>query len=355
MSEPISQFEDRKREHIQLSLKDENEALGQSGFDHIELIHEAMPEHDFSEVTLFTDILGLRCDTPFMVSSMTAGHDGSVNLNLRLAKACAERGWLMGVGSQRRELHDFESCRNEWREVRKHAPQVKLLGNIGLSQLILSTNEQIQSLVDSLEAVAMIVHLNPLQECLQYEGTPQFKGGVQRLSDLVKTLSVPVVVKETGCGFSQQTLRRLKETGVAAVDVSGYGGTHWGRIEGQRGERLSLQAQASAIFADWGVSTVQSLFNARAVLSEKVYEVWASGGVRSGLDAARALALGSTCVGFAKPILQAALESEEVLLKKMSLIEFELKVAIFCTGGVRVSDLLRDGVWQFKAGVRGKL
>lgn len=357
MNEPISQFEGRKCEHIQLALKNENEAVGQSGFDQIKLVHEALPEHDFSEMTLATCILGISCKTPFLVSSMTAGHDGSVDLNMRLAKICAERGWLMGVGSQRRELYDFESGRREWSKVRKQAPQVQLLGNIGLAQLILAKNDQIQSLVDSLEAVAMIVHLNPLQECLQGEGTPQFKGGLQRLTEIVKVLNVPVVVKETGCGFSANTLRRLIETGVAAVDVSGYGGTHWGRIEGQRqnnSHKKSLQAEASATFANWGISTVQSLLNARTVLRErtvisdtnrnnnnagkKIYEIWASGGVRSGLDAARALALGASCVGLAKPILQAALESEASLLKKMELIEFELKMALFCTGGVTVGD-----------------
>lgn len=353
MNEPISQFEGRKREHLELALKDENEAIGQSGFEQIELIHEALPEHDFSEVTLVTDILGMRCKTPLLVSSMTAGHDGSIDLNLRFAKACVERGWLMGVGSQRRELHDFASGLREWRAVRKQAPQVKLLGNIGLSQLISTSNDQIQGLVDSLEAVAMIVHLNSLQECLQQEGTPQFKGGLRRLTELVKALPVPVVVKETGCGFSTQTLRQLNETGVAAVDVSGFGGTHWGRIEGQRGQSESLQAEAAATFANWGISTVQSLLNVRNAESQrsfekKRYEIWASGGVRSGLDVARALALGAKCVGLAKPILHAALESEDALLKKMALIEFELKVSIFCTGGVSVSDLLREGVWQLR-------
>lgn len=342
MNEPTSQFESRKRDHIELALQDENEACGGSGFERIQLNHEALPDHNFSEINLNTQILGQSRLTPFFVSSMTAGHAGSINLNLRLAMACAERGWMMGVGSQRRELFDFENARKEWLEVRKQAPRAQLLSNIGLSQLITATNKQILGLIESLEAEALIVHLNALQECLQLEGTPSFKGGLVRISEIAKALSVPVIVKETGCGFSEATLKQLKEVGVSAVDVSGYGGTHWGRIEGRRQVANSIQQQAALTYAHWGVSTVDSLLNARRIKPN--FEVWASGGVRTGLDAAKALALGASAVGLAKPILSAALESEVALQKVMSTVEYELKIAIFCTGGVQVSDLHNSGV-----------
>lgn len=345
MIEPMSQFEGRKRDHIALALREENEALGMAGFEKIRLQHEALPEFNFEDIQLSTLILGRTRSTPFLVSSMTAGHAGSDNLNKILARACAQRGWIMGVGSQRRELSD-DAARDEWKRVRDHAPGVVLLGNLGLSQVIQTANEKIEELVEALSAEAMIVHLNALQECMQPEGTPHFRGGFERLQDLAENLSVPVIVKETGCGFSESTLQKLKSTEVAAVDVSGFGGTHWGRIEGMRNQKSDIKSQVADTFANWGVSTLQSLLNAQKVKPD--YEMWASGGVRTGLDAAKAMALGARCVGLAKPILQAALNGEEELLQKMATIEYEFQTALFCTGCKTPSDLAEKKVWTWE-------
>jgi len=338
VSEPVHQFEKRKRDHITFALKDENEAAGQSGFSHIQLQHEALPDLNFSEITLETLRLGQKVSVPFIVSSMTAGHAASPQLNARLAEACQRRGWWMGVGSQRRELFD-QAARDEWQSVRALAPNVKLMGNIGVAQLIETPIDKVKELVEVLSASAMIVHLNALQECLQIEGTPNFRGGLKKITQLAKELNVPVVVKETGCGFSAETLQRLQDTGVRAVDVSGYGGTHWGRIEGERAAETDWQQAAAATFAGWGISTAQALKSAK----NKSYEVWASGGVRSGLDAAKALAMGAKTVGFAKPILQAALVSDEALDFRMSTIENELRVALFCTGSASIEALQAKG------------
>lgn len=343
--EPTQQFENRKADHIRLSLDERNQTAAVSGFDQVELVHEALPELDFDEVSLNTKSLDLDLPTPFLVSSMTAGHVGSLDLNRRLALACAERGWLMGVGSQRRELYDPDAS-NEWRDLRKENPKVRLLGNLGLSQLIQSKTEDVQRLVDALEATAMIIHTNPLQECLQVEGTPYFKGGLKALEKTAKALEVPLVLKETGCGFSQSTLERLKETGLAAVDVSGAGGTHWGRIEGSRNSQDQIRHQSSRSFADWGISTLESLKNARRV--QLPFEVWASGGVRTGVQAAIVMALGARCVGFATPILRAALEGEAELRRQMQTIEYELKTALFCTGSRNPEDLQKKDVLRWK-------
>jgi isopentenyl-diphosphate delta-isomerase len=347
-SEPSDQFERRKGDHIRLSLDARVQAEGLSGFEDITLIHEALPELNFEEVELFCSSLGQRIPTPFLVSSMTAGHAGSTDLNARLALACEARGWRMGVGSQRRELTDINASR-EWKNVRKLAPKVQLLGNLGLSQLIATPLEQVQKLAEDLEASAMIIHLNALQECLQPEGTPQFKGGLKALKKLTKFLSIPVIVKETGCGFSKNTLERLQDTGVAAVDVSGLGGTHWGRIEGFRNPELKSVADT---FSTWGISTVESVTSAIALKPK--YEVWASGGVRSGLDAAKLLALGARTVGVAKPILEAALQDPEALDRRMQLIEQELKIAMFCTGSATISDLRKKKVWKWQKNHQAK-
>jgi isopentenyl-diphosphate delta-isomerase len=340
------QFESRKADHIRLSLSAKNQALGESGLDQIQLQHEALPDLNFEEVTLQTKSLGQKQRTPFLVSSMTAGHADSTGLNQMLAKVASERGWRMGVGSQRRELND-SAASNEWRQIRKQVPKAILYGNIGLAQVIANKPEAIERLVDALKASAMIVHLNALQECLQPEGTPKFKGGLKAIERLCKALSVPVIVKETGCGFSRATLKRLRGTGVAAVDVSGLGGTHWGRIEGDRSPAQDERSEAALTLAHWGISTADSVAEAIALKTD--YEIWASGGVRSGLDAAKLLAMGAQTVGFAKPILEAALKGEAELQRQMSVFEFELKTVLFCTGAGSISDLQKKKVWSWRA------
>ncbi len=343
--ESIQQFEQRKVDHIHLSLNSSYQASEFSDLDRLELNHEALPELNFDEISTETNALSLRLSTPFLVSSMTAGHVGGVDLNQRIAKVCAKRGWLMGVGSQRRELFDSEAAK-EWLILKEKSPDVKLLGNIGISQLIQTSTQKMEELVRSLGAVGMIVHLNPLQECLQPEGTPQFRGGFERIKELSESLSVPVIVKETGCGFSKSTLMRLNESKVAAVDVSGRGGTHWGRIEGGRArENLKLH-EASQTFSSWGISTAKSVLNALDIRPN--YEIWASGGVRSGLDSCKLLSLGSRVVGFAQPVLKAALKSEDALDEWMEKTEFELKVAMFCTGSKDLNELTEKKVWQWR-------
>lgn len=342
MSETLNQFIQRKQQHIELALDPRNQAVGASGLDHIKLQHQAFPELDFADIDISTQLFKQQLATPFIISSMTAGHDAAVNINQTLALAAEQRGWLMGVGSQRRELADPKASQ-EWRRLRQHIPQGKLMGNIGLSQLIKTSSADIQRLVDALEAMAMIVHTNPLQECLQAEGTPEFKGGYNALARLCRDLSVPVVVKETGCGFSANTLQRLTECGVQAVDVSGLGGTHWGRIEGGRNLTSSLQAQAAVTFKDWGISTVDSLL--QAVALKPNYSIWASGGVRSGLDAAKLIALGANMVAYAQPLLQAALTGTDTLLACMQAYEYELRVALFCTGSANLQALQENKLW----------
>ena len=355
MAEAPEQFEARKADHIRLSLDPKTQTTGLSGLDQIQLEHEAFPELNFAELDIATQLFG-KPTKPIFISSMTAGHAGSMDLNRTMARVAEKRNWVMGVGSQRRQLTDRQSDL-EWKEIRKACPRVRFFGNIGLAQLILTPSHEVRRLADSLEAEAMFVHANPLQECLQPEGTPEMKGGYQALERLVNELGLPVIVKEVGTGFSKRTLSRLKDLGVSAVDVSGVGGTHWGRIEGGRslaGSRLSMVA---GTFANWGVSTVDSLLNAVSI--EPEYEVWASGGVRSGLDVAKLLAMGARMVGMAKPIIEAVMQmddgssskhdsarAEEALDSAMERFEFELKTAMFCTGSRTVDELRDKKVWS---------
>jgi isopentenyl-diphosphate delta-isomerase len=343
------QFESRKADHLRLALHDSNQTLGQAGFDKIHLSHEALPELNFRDIELRSSFWNYRAASPFFISSMTAGHQGGEMLNIVLARVAAQKKWPMGLGSQRRELTDRDAPQ-EWRRLRQAAPDALFFSNLGLAQLIQSPTEDVIRLIHSLESAAIIIHLNALQECIQPEGTPNFAGGEKALENLCKKSPVPVIVKETGCGFSQSTLERLFHLGIAAVDISGRGGTHWGRIEGARAlsETQKKSALASQTFANWGESTVPSLLQAVEVRkkTEKAVEIWASGGIRNGLDAAKAIAMGANKVGFAKPALVAALEGEHALAEWMDLLEHELKVALFCTGSRIPEDLQKGQKWQ---------
>lgn len=336
MQDEYKQFEKRKQDHITLALKEMNQASEMSGLDRIFLTHEALPDLDFEAINIQGYRFGKPVRKPFLVSSMTAGHKDAPFINRNLLSACAESHWAMGVGSQRRELSDGKAGK-EWEVLRRDFPHVSLFSNLGIAQLISTPLIQIQEVTEVLQAEALIIHCNPLQEVLQPEGTPQFKGCWKALAKVVAELPIPVVVKETGCGFSLSTLQRLNEIGIAAVDVSGLGGTHWGRIEGGRAAKGSVQQEAAISFRNWGIDTVQSIKNAIAIHPR--YEVWGSGGVRNGLDAAKLFALGAEQVGFAKTMLRAALMNAEEVLQVMMKIEYELKIAMFCTGSCLLSEL----------------
>ncbi len=346
-------FEERKRDHLRHALDPANQALGLSGLDAIQLHHDALPELDFDEVELTSSCLGLPLRAPFFVAGMTAGHAEASDLNLKLARACRDRGWAMGVGSQRREL-DGEVV-DDWKWLRKEVPELVLFANLGLSQVRLATTDQIRRVVEGLGAQALCIHLNALQECMQPEGTPQFRGGLARIVELTRALPVPVVLKETGCGFSARTLNRVADFLIGAVDVSGLGGTHWGRIEGARATATfsadqgrkddAMRARAALVFGEWGESTVESVISASRILPARI-EVWATGGVRSGLDAAKLIALGAHLVGYAKPALEAVTLGEPALQAWMQSQEFELKTALFCSGHSSPQQLRERGVMK---------
>ncbi len=336
MNSDFNQFEQRKQDHIELALLQTNQASDASVLDTLTLWHEALPDINFKEISLTTTRFGRSVRTPFLISSMTAGHQAAVDINAHLLEAAQHHGWAMGVGSQRRELTDPNESR-VWQQLRKHYPNVSLFSNLGIAQLITSSLDDVRRLTTALEAEALIIHCNPLQEAIQPEGTPEFKGCWHALEQLVALMELPIVVKETGCGFSPITLQRLNDIGVSAVDVSGLGGTHWGRIEGHRAPADSNQRRAADIFASWGMDTVNSILSARDI--HPAYEIWGSGGVRHGLDAAKLIALGASTIGFAKPMLAAALQSSDAVMVEMAAIEYELKLALFCTGSRVLTEL----------------
>jgi isopentenyl-diphosphate Delta-isomerase len=332
----LEQFELRKRQHIDVALTERVQDKTRSDFYLVRIKHEALPELNLNDVALTRLILGRERRTPFVVSSMTAGHAEGRSLNLNLAQAAAQRGWLMGVGSQRRELTD-PAAALEWKSLREAAPSAALLGNLGLVQLIEHSVDEVLRLLEALAPEALIVHLNSLQEALQSEGEPYFSGGLNAIETLCKRSPVPIIVKETGAGIRAGAARRLVDVGVRVIDVSGAGGTHWGLVEGARADTHgdTLRARAAEAFVGWGLGTCQSVFEVTSAVSEardETVEVWGSGGVRTGVEAFKLLCLGARAVGLAQPLLVAAKNGPEALDKMMAQIEFETRVAMFCSG-----------------------
>lgn len=355
MGESDSQFERRKIDHLRWSMDERVQTSALSDLDQIELVHEALPEINFDEISL-TPKSQLSLQVPFFVSSMTAGHEGAALINEALASLSERRHILVGVGSQRKELGNLQAGQ-EWRSLRKRFPKAILAGNLGLSQLIqipqAQLQDQIERLIDSLEARAFFIHTNPLQEVLQQEGTPQFRGGLRAIESLVKAIKIPVILKEVGCGFSVGTLKKLNNLGLYAVDLSGKGGTHWGRIEGARFEPTSPGHRVSQTFENWGLTTIESLLAAQELSCD--FKIWASGGIRTGLDIAKMMSLGADMVGIAQPWLKAicgeSSKPEDVAFRLDQLFDrlwLEMKISLFCTGCASVADLSRKKVWKWR-------
>jgi isopentenyl-diphosphate Delta-isomerase len=342
MDSSFEDFENRKKDHIRLALDNSTQGLVSSGFSKIRLMHQALPEINFSDVSLKVKLLNAEFSSPHFVSSMTAGHKDSGQINLNLAKAAATNNWLMAVGSQRRELTD-SAASLEWKKIKAEVPNLHLVSNIGILELLSCPMAEILKLAENLEASALYVHLNPLQEVFQNNQNINFTGALKAIENLVKQSRIPILVKEVGFGINKDLTRKLFEVGVLAVDVSGHGGTHWGQIEALRQPQESIIYKISEAFHDWGQSTVDCLLGLQ---DQNLFsQIWASGGIRSGVDSAKCLALGARAVGIAQPLMRAAVESEELTSELMKQFDYQLRVAMFCSGVKKCEDFLHKKVW----------
>ncbi len=291
-------LESRKTEHIEICETQPVEGRSVTTLlDQVQLIHQSLPECRFDEVDTSTTILGRTLRAPFMISGMTGGAERAGEINRRLAALAARHGLAMGLGSQRAMMRDAELTRTY--AVRDIAPDILLFGNIGAVQAVSSSTAELQELVDAIGADALCVHINPAQELIQEHGDRDFVGCIDALARLATELKVPVIAKETGCGFSAQALDQIRRAGVTTVDVSGAGGTTWTGVESLRAR--GVQAELGELFWDWGIPTAVSVAWAR----ERQMSIIASGGIRSGLDAVRAIALGAHLCSAGLPFLRA--------------------------------------------------
>jgi isopentenyl-diphosphate delta-isomerase len=332
----------RKADHIDITTQRPVTASISPGWDDVHLIHESLPEIDLAEVDLSVDFLGHRLAAPLVVASMTGGHPRAAEINRRLAAAAERFGLAMGVGSQRAAIRQ-PGLLSTYTVAREAAPNAFLIANIGAPQLLEQaggpalTVDQVRSLVQAMAADALAIHLNYLQEVVQPEGDTRARGALHAIRRVGAALDVPVIAKETGAGISRTQALRLRDAGVAALDVGGAGGTSFALVEAFRASDRAQDSftRLGQLLGDWGLPTAVSLVECRRL----GVPVIATGGIRSGLDAAKALVLGADLVGIARPLLTAALDGEEALHGYLADLLHTLRVVAFLTGSCTVAEL----------------
>ncbi len=324
----VTQIEARKSDHIRINLEEDVRSGLTNGLERYRFIHQALPELNLDEVDLGQYIFGRRLKAPILISSMTGGTDESAAINRTLAIAAQEMGVAMGLGSQRAAIEHPELAPTF--QVRDVAPDILLLANLGAVQLNYRYGlSECQRAVDMIQADALILHLNALQEAVQPEGNTRFAGLLKKIEQVCKSLPVPVIAKEVGWGFSKQAARMLAEAGVAAIDVAGAGGTSWSQVEMHRAENES-QRRLAAAFVDWGIPTAEAILNVRQAAPELT--IFASGGLRSGVEIAKCIALGASLGGMAGPFLKAAALSVEDTIQTIAEVSNEIRVCMFAAG-----------------------
>jgi len=349
----------RKLNHLMIALTKRVESDKSSGFNDVTLIHNALPEVNKEEIDASLSLFGCLLNAPLIIEPMTGGASKTIKINASLAEAAEKLKIGIGVGSQRAALKD-SSLKKTYTIVREKASSTLVLANIGCSQIL--GDEGVQNAKEAVEMInanALTIHLNPLQESIQPEGETRFKGILNAISQVVKKLNVPVIVKETGAGISMEVAKKLESVGIEFVDVAGLGGTSWAGVEYYRAKASSNKTLESLgkTFWNWGIPTVASLIEVKS--STKLKAI-ASGGVRTGIDVAKSIALGAEAAGLALPLLKYAVKGAKHTIRFLQVIIEELKTAMFLTGSRNLAELKKAPVvisgetlnWLSKRGVK---
>ncbi|MFG1463724.1 type 2 isopentenyl-diphosphate Delta-isomerase [Xanthobacter sp. DSM 24535] len=331
-----SEIQRRKQDHIDVVMADERTlSRAKTGFESVFFEHRALPELHLDAVDLTTTFLGRALAAPLLISSMTGGPAAAGLINRHLAEAAQHLGIALGVGSQRVALEGGEAAGLD-PGLRRLAPGIPLFANLGAAQLARGYGlDEARRAVDMIEADALILHLNPLQEAVQAGGDRDWRGLLDAIGSLARALPAPMIVKEVGFGIAADLARQLVDNGVAAIDVAGAGGTNWALVEGERGS--GRQRAIAAAFADWGIPTAQAVQAVREACPK--VPLIASGGLKDGVDVAKAIRLGADLAGQAAGVLSAAVLSSEAVVAHFEGIITQLRIACFCTGSTDLAAL----------------
>ncbi len=335
--EEVTPISGRKSDHIRINLEEDVRSGLTTGLEDYRFVQRALPELNLEEINLSQTLFGRKLQAPLLISSITGGTEQAARLNRALAEAAQQSKIAMGLGSQRTAIELPELA--DTFQVRRYAPDILLLANLGAVQLNYGYGiDQCRRAVEMIEADALILHLNALQEAVQPEGNTRFAGLANKIAAVCKALPVPVIAKEVGWGFSEPDVRMLAEAGVAAVDVAGAGGTSWSQVEMHRAQNGS-QARLAAAFVDWGIPTADAIQNARRAAPQLI--IFASGGLRTGVEIAKCIALGARLGGMAGPFLKAAAQSLEATVKTIQELQREIQVCMFAAGAGDLEQLRR--------------
>jgi isopentenyl-diphosphate delta-isomerase len=335
----IEIIKQRKKDGIEIPLHKNVQAKTTSTYlEYVKLVHNALPEIDYDDIDTSTKFLGHKFSAPIIIDSMTGGTDEATVINGRLGELAEKYGLGMGLGSQRAGLKSEELAAT-YSVARKNAPNAFLIANIGGAQLAKGlTIDEARKIVKMIRANALVVHLNPLQELVQPEGEPRYRGVLAKISELAKSMDVPVIVKEVGAGISREVAIKLEMAGVSAINVAGAGGTSWAGVEKLRAEAMKddIKTHLGEMFWDWGIPTAASLIEVRKAVKLPVI---ASGGLRNGLEVGKCVALGASMAAMAYPFLRAAAMSRENLFAFADTLLAELKSTMFLVGAGNIPAL----------------
>ena len=325
----VAPIDERKSDHIRINLDEDVRSGVTTGLERYRFVHEALPEISLADVDLSLPLFKKHLRAPILISSMTGGTEEAGEINARLAEAAQETGIAMGLGSQRAAIENPNQTPT-YSIARKMASDALLFANLGAVQLNYGYGiDECKRAVDMLEADALILHINPLQEAVQEGGDTNFAGLAKKIEEICKKLEVPVIAKEVGWGISERTANLLADCGVDVIDVAGAGGTSWSQVEMHRAPD-EFTRELAATFVDWGINTADSILNIKKAAPDMT--VFASGGLKNGLDIAKSIAMGTTLGGMTSPFLKAAMVSTEKVVKTIELVKRQIQVAMFVAG-----------------------
>lgn len=332
---------ERKVDHLDITIKGLAAYEHSSGFDRFRLKHNALPELDLNDISTKISLFGREFSSPLFISSMTGGNNEMGHINAQLAEVASDRNIPIGLGSQRVMLED-DSALESFKVTRDVAPRAFICANIGGQQLIGTHISQIfKKIIEPVKANALIVHLNVLQEMMQPEGDIRFKGIAESISNLVKELDIPIIIKETGAGISGVVAKRLYDLGVRTIDVAGSGGTSWAKVENLRPRNMNPRQ----IYNNWGIPTAQCLIEINELRLNDL-NVIGSGGIRTSIDILTALALGASMTAMAQPIIQVLHEKgQDGLNKYLVNMEEEIRIGMLLLGVSSVSDITQEHIY----------